>query len=100
VKKIEHVAMEGDRPYFGSIPDYSQEDAGGLALTGVVENGPAAKAGLQAGDVITQFGESKITGIEDFDSALRKFKPGDKVKMKVKRGEKVIDLEVQLGKRS
>jgi Peptidase family M28/PDZ domain/PA domain len=101
IKKFEHIGDSGgDRPYFGSIPDYSKADAGGLALMGTVPEGPAAKAGLKAEDIIVQFGESKITGIEDFDSALRKFKVGDKVKLKVKRGDKVIDIEVTLGKRS
>jgi S1-C subfamily serine protease len=71
----------------------------GLKLMGVVENGPAAKAGLQSGDVLIGLGESKITGIQDFDSALRKFKPGDKAKVKVRRGDKVLELEVTLGKR-
>ena len=65
----------GDRPYFGSIPDYSDE-VEGLPLTGVSPGGPAEKAGLKAKDIIVQLGKYKIGGIEDFDSALRKFKGG------------------------
>jgi hypothetical protein len=99
IKKIEQIGDGGDRPYFGSIPDYATEDVDGLKLMDVVENGPAAKAGLKGGDVIVGLGESKITGIEDFDSALRKFKPEDRVKVKVRRGDKVLELDVVLGKR-
>jgi membrane-associated protease RseP (regulator of RpoE activity) len=99
IKKIEHIGDGGDRPYFGSIPDYATEDVQGLKLMGVVENGPAAKGGLQAGDVIVGLGENKIGGIEDFDSALRQFKPGDRAKVKVRRGDKTVELEVVLGKR-
>jgi hypothetical protein len=99
IKKIEHIGDGGDRPYFGSIPDYSTEKVEGLKIMGVVENGPAAKGGLQGGDIIIGLGESRIGGIEDFDSALRKFKPGDKARVKVRRGEKTVELEVTLGKR-
>lgn len=99
VKKIESIGGGGgDRPYFGSIPDYAS-DAEGLALTDVVKDGPAEKAGLKGGDVIVGLGESKITGIEDFDSALRKFKPGDTTKVKVLRDGKTVELDITLGKR-
>jgi hypothetical protein len=100
IKTIEHIGdVAGDRPYFGSIPDYASEEVEGLKLTGVVEGGPAAKGGLQGGDVIVGLGESRIGGIEDFDSALRKFKAGDRAKVTVRRGEETVELEVVLGKR-
>jgi hypothetical protein len=100
IKKIEHIGDSGgDRPYFGSIPDYASDDVEGLPLMGVAPEGPAAKAGLKAGDVIIGLGESRIGGIEDFDSALRKFKPGDKAKVKVRRDDKELELEVEFGRR-
>ena len=85
----------GDRPYFGSVPDFAQ-DAPGYALMGVTKGGPAEKAGIKGGDVIVQFGESKIGNLNDFDSALRKFKAGDKVPVLVKRGKEDVKLEVVL----
>ena len=88
---------QGDRPYFGSIPDFGQE-VEGYALMGVTKDSPAAKAGLKAGDVIIKLGESRIGGLEDFDSALRKYKAGDKVKTTVKRNGEELELVVTLGK--
>lgn len=85
----------GDRPYFGSIPDFA-EDVEGYAISGVAKDSPAAKGGLQGGDVIIRFGESKISNLEDFDSALRKYKAGDKVKVAVLRDGQHVDLEVTL----
>ncbi len=85
----------GDRPYFGSIPDFSQ-DSPGYAITGATKDGPAERAGLKGGDVIIQFGESRIGNLEDFDSALRKFKAGDKVPIVVKRADAELKLEVTL----
>jgi S1-C subfamily serine protease len=89
--------MGGDatRPYFGSIPDFSQ-DRPGYALSGVTKDGPAEKGGLKEGDIIIRLGESKIGGLEDFDSALRKFKGGDTVPVVVQRGEEELTLQVKL----
>jgi hypothetical protein len=89
------VGGGGDRPYFGSIPDFAQ-DKPGYGLTGVTKGSPADKAGIQAGDIIVQLGESKIGNLSDFDSALRKFKGGDKVPVVVKRGDADVKLEVVL----
>ena len=86
----------GDRPYFGSIPDYS-DDAEGLPLTGVSPGGPAEKAGFKPKDIIVKLGKYKIGGIEDFDSALRKFKGGDKVPVTVLRNGKPKILTITLG---
>ncbi len=85
----------GDRPYFGSIPDFAQEEPG-YALSGVTKGGPAERSGLQGGDNIVQFGDSKIGNLEDFDSALRKYKAGDKVPVVVKRDGQEVKLEVTL----
>ncbi|MEX0678934.1 MAG: M28 family peptidase [Pirellulales bacterium] len=89
------VRSGGDRPYFGSIPDFAQ-DQPGYALTGVAKDGPADRAGLKAGDIIVQFGDNKIGNLEDFDSALRKYKAGDKVPVTIKRGDEQLKLEVTL----
>jgi hypothetical protein len=89
------IRSGGDRPYFGSIPDFAQ-DQPGYALTGVSKDGPAERAGLKAGDIIVRFGDSKIGNLEDFDAALRKYKAGDKVPVVVKRGSEELTLEVTL----
>ncbi|MEX0977940.1 MAG: M28 family peptidase, partial [Pirellulales bacterium] len=89
------IRSGGDRPYFGSIPDFAQ-DQPGYALTGVAKGGPAERGGLKAGDNIIQFGDSKIGNLEDFDSALRKYKAGDKVPVTVKRGSEELKLDVTL----
>jgi C-terminal processing protease CtpA/Prc len=99
-KKQESIVSSGgggERPYFGSIPDYSDE-VDGLPLTGVSPGGPADTAGVKGGDIIVQFGDSKISSIEDFEGALRKHKAGEKVKFKVLRGKENLELEVTLGK--
>jgi hypothetical protein len=86
----------GDRPYFGSIPDFGKP-GGGYALSGVAKDSPAAKGGLQGGDLIVRLGDSAITGLEDFDSALRKHKGGETVPVVVRRSGAEVTLQVELG---
>ncbi len=86
----------GDRPYFGSIPDFAKP-GGGYAITGVSKKSPAAEAGLEGGDVIVRLGESAIAGLEDFDSALRKHKAGETVPVVVRRDGRDVTLQVTLG---
>jgi hypothetical protein len=95
VKGGSQLGGGGDRPYFGSIPDFAGSEPG-YALSGVTKGGPADRGGIKAGDVIVKFGESKVGNLEDFDSGLRKFKAGDKVPVVVKREGKEETLEVTL----
>jgi hypothetical protein len=90
-------ARGGDRPYFGSIPDFGKP-GGGYAITGVTKGSPAAEGGLQGGDLIVRLGDSAITGLEDFDSALRKHKAGETIPVVVKRNDAEVTLNVTLGK--
>ena len=86
----------GDRPYFGSIPDFAQSEPG-YGISGVTKASPADKGGLKGGDVIIKFGQDKVTNLDDFDAALRRFKAGDKVPVVVKREGKEVTLQVILG---
>jgi hypothetical protein len=86
----------GDRPYFGSIPNLAGGEEEGYAIQGVGNDSPAQKAGMQAGDVIIGLGDNKIGNLADFDSALRKYKAGDKVAVVVRRDGKEVKLDVVL----
>jgi hypothetical protein len=85
----------GARPYFGSIPDFGTE-AKGYAIQGVSPESPADKAGVKGGDVLIKLGEHQVTGLDDFDLALRSFSPGEAVEMVVLRDGKEVILTVTL----
>jgi len=53
--------------------------AAGALVQGVVEAGPAAKAGLAAGDVITSFGGHAVADPNGLTDLVAQHKPGDKV---------------------
>ncbi|MBM84090.1 MAG: aminopeptidase [Planctomycetaceae bacterium] len=97
VKRKTTAGRSGNRPYFGSIPDFGT-NAKGYAIQGVAGGSPAEVAGMKGGDVIVLLGGQKIGGLDDFDLALRKFKPGDEVEVVVLRKGKQVKLKVHLGK--
>ncbi len=98
VEKKDAGQMPGRKVYVGTVPDFAG-DADGYKISGVSDGSPAQIAGLQGGDIITQFGDKKISNIYDFTYALADYLPGDKVKVVVKRGEEEKTFEVELGSR-
>jgi Zn-dependent M28 family amino/carboxypeptidase len=88
----------GYGPYFGSIPDFAQTEKG-VKFSDVRPGSPAAKAGLQAGDVLIQFGDKPIKNLYDFTDALRRSKIGDVVAVTVLRDGKELKVEVKLEQR-
>ena len=77
----------------GVMPDY-MFDGVGMRIDGVIEDRPAAKAGLERGDVVLQLGEHKVKNMQDYMVALSKIEKGSKVKATVKRGEDTVEKEV------
>ncbi|WP_299529425.1 S1C family serine protease [uncultured Streptomyces sp.] len=75
----------------------SEEGAGGSAA--VSPGGPAAKAGLKAGDVITKFGGSPVDSGPTLIGEIWTHKPGDKIEVTYKRDGKESTVEVTLGSR-
>lgn len=84
--------------YLGTIPDYMQTE-GGVLLSGTRAGGPADKAGLKGGDVIVRFDGIRVDNIYDYTFALRSRKPGQDVRITVKREGREIDLVATLGRK-
>jgi hypothetical protein len=88
----------GYGPDFGSIPDFT-ELPNGVRFADVRPGSPAAKAGLKAGDILTQFDGKPIQNLYDFTYALRASHPGQEVLVKVLRGTQTIEAKVLLTER-
>lgn len=59
------------------VVDQNQQPAG-VAIVSVGKGGAAAKAGLQAGDVITRLGSTPVTTVQSLTAALAALTPGTK----------------------
>jgi membrane-associated protease RseP (regulator of RpoE activity) len=71
----------------------------GLLVNRVVEDTPAAKAGLKAGDVIVEVDGEEIGRVGDISRALDDHEPGDSVDVKVMRDGSERTLKVELEER-
>jgi len=65
----------------------------------VVAGSPAAQAGLQQGDVITQVDNQPITDDSTLGRVLATKKPGDTISLTVQRGGQSMQVSVTLAQR-
>lgn len=75
----------------------------GIYVTKVAEGSAAEKAGIQKGDILTEFDGKEVTSMENMQEILKYYKAGKKVKVKVQVADngtyKEKELTVKLGKR-
>jgi putative serine protease PepD len=82
--------------YLG-IATSNASTSSGAAIAQVSAGGPAASAGLRAGDVVTRFGDAGVTSPNDLVAAIASHHPGDKVDVTVRRGSSTEHASVTLG---
>lgn len=90
-------SLPGNAPFFGVQGDPETKDA---RVAKVFDGTPAAKAGIREGDVIIEFDGKPITEFSELSKLVGDRAPGDKVKVKVQRGEEKITVDVTIGRRS
>jgi S1-C subfamily serine protease len=92
---------------FGAWPAGSEPSLGlagkptlaGLEVTEVLPDGPAAKAGIQRGDLVTRIGDKPVVGHDDVQIALAERDAGQAVTIQLSRGESAITATATLGPR-
>jgi putative serine protease PepD len=82
MKAVADQLIKGEKvkhPFLGvSVADASN---GGALVQLVTPNSPAAKAGIQEGDVITKLGDKAISGQDDLVSAVQSGNVGDRLEV-------------------
>jgi putative serine protease PepD len=73
---------------------------GGASVTSVESGSGAAKGGVKAGDVITAVNGKAVTTPEQLRAIIAAYKPGDTLKLEVRRSGSTQTLTVTLGARS
>jgi serine protease Do len=71
----------------------------GAKIGQVMPKTAASRAGLKVNDIILSIAGKTITDEASLITALKRYKPGDIVRVRVKRGDKDLVLRVTLGKR-
>jgi len=75
------------------------KDITGVLISGVLEGGPADKAGMKPGDVLTKVNGQKVDDVVTLLNRIAQTNPGDETKVVLLRKGKEITLKVQVGKR-
>ena len=71
-------------------------EIGGMYVSSVVEDGAASEAGIRKGDIITAIDGVTVNDSAIFLEQIGKRRPGDKVTVSVRRGDKTLELEATL----
>jgi len=109
-ESIENFKTTGefDRPYIGVVYQMISQQAAllnevpqGAYIQEVVSDSPAQKAGIKAGDIVTEIAGVKLNDEKDnsFIKVINKHKIGDEIVVKIYRDKKEQILKVKLEKR-
>jgi len=79
------------------LGDGPTEESPGVALNGIVEGGPAAKAGLRARDRIVTVNGNQLNSPRDLVQRIREVDPDSWVSLTYERRGKQRDTQVKLG---
>lgn len=77
----------------GVMPDYTYEGKG-MRIDGIIGGRPAAKAGLERGDIVIKMGERNITNLNDYMQALYIFDKGQTIQLIVVRNKTELKLNL------
>ena len=105
-KTAEQLIRTGkaEHPVIGVILDRQYTGGDGVKILAeategrepVTKDGPAGKAGVQAGDLIVEFEGRRVTDPDDLVVAIRSRSVGEEVSMKVRRGGREISVKMTL----
>ncbi len=70
----------------------------GARIVKVLPNSAAQKAGLKVNDVITHVDGKPAKNNIELVAAIRKHRPGEEVKLKIRRGDQTLDISAKLTK--
>jgi putative serine protease PepD len=103
VRAVVPVLERGDtikRAYLGvETSPASPTKPNGAAVVSVVPGGPADRAGIKQGDVITKIDGTTVQDPNAISAAVARKQPGDKITVELERSLGTQDIDVRLGTR-
>ena len=101
-------SFDGDGGYLGvqtqevtreNFAKFGLRDVRGVAVEKVLENSPAAAAGLQTGDVIMRFNGEEVTSTRKLTRLVSEVAPDHQVSLTISRGGREQEITATVGKR-
>ncbi len=94
--KVGAMRPPSDSPKLGVVPSYREGGEEGMGLDGIVDDGPAARAGLKTGDRIVELAGKPVKNITTYMEAMAAQKKGDTIEVIVVREGKKQNIKVKL----
>ncbi|MBN9564116.1 MAG: trypsin-like peptidase domain-containing protein [Alphaproteobacteria bacterium] len=88
-----------DRGWLGVSVQDQPNGGGGVAIAGVERAGPAAKAGVRTGDVVTAVNGARVDSARSLIRAVAATPPGNSVRLTLRRQGRDMDVPVTVGRR-
>jgi S1-C subfamily serine protease len=85
------VAGRGPRPWLGI---YTEAVEGGVAVIGLIPNGPASRAGIEVKDIILELDHVEVTARRELYEAMWKRRAGDELTLTLQRGEDIHEVRI------
>lgn len=90
--------IKPNRGWIGvTVVDKLENNKNIIEIIRVVKGSPAAKAGIQEGDTILSFQDSKVHSTEDIARRLYDYEPDTKVKFEILRKDRILPKMVTIG---
>ena len=88
-----------ERGWLGVDVREESPDGGGVGIDSVDRSGPAARAGLRPGDVVTEVDGRAVSSANALIKAIATLQPGRAVTLSVRRGTHDVTIQVTIGRR-
>jgi S1-C subfamily serine protease len=85
------VAGRRPRPWVGI---YTEAVEGGVAVIGLIPNGPASRVGIEVKDIILEVDHVEVAGRRELYEAMWKRRAGDELVLTIQRGEDIQEVRV------
>ena len=79
---------------------YGMREVRGVAITQVIKDSPAEKAGLRKDDVIVRFEDDSVTSVRKLNRLVAEVAPDQTVKLRISRSGGEQEVAVTIGKRN
>ncbi|NEE00546.1 S1C family serine protease [Phytoactinopolyspora halotolerans] len=103
-RTAEQLITDGEAvyPIMGALLDNTHQGPGARVADGgdepgITPDGPAERAGVRPGDVITELNGERIRNAAELIVMLRSHEPGEQVTLTIERGDSSQEIEVTLG---
>lgn len=99
--ELQEISRDLDRSLSGPafLGVVTEPHPQGAHITEVVDDSPAARAGLQPGDILTHLGDQAVRNQQDLVRALRRYKAGDMAGIQWLRDGEALSAETVLDQR-